>query len=215
MNIHRALSDIAEIRAQLDRTETYRGFRSSAVGVSVLVLLFGAWLETKWVVDATQQVDSYFGIWFSVAALSAVIATVEMLVRSRVSGNPVVGKMHWALAIRIAPSFLVGFVLTLLIGLHAHEQASAGSGGGLIWAMPGIWAMIYSLGLFNCRQHLPTQATGVAIFLLFAGVILLVFNWMTREVGGWQMLVSFGTGQAYLAIVLYWNLERHSGSEEE
>lgn len=214
MNIHQALSDIAEIRAQLDRTETYRGFRSTAVGVSVLVLFLGAWLESKWVVDSTQQADLYLGIWFGVAVVSAVMAATEMLIRSRVSGNPVVGKMHWALAIRIAPSFLVGFAMTLMIGTHAHEHAAAGSSGGLLWALPGVWSMIYSLGLFNCRQHLPTQVTGVAIYLLFAGVILLAFNWSTREASGWQMVASFGVAQAYLGAVLYWNLERRGGEEE-
>lgn len=214
MNLHRALSDIAEIRAQLDRTETYKGFRSTAVGVSVLILLVGFWLQSKWVVNLNQQVDSYLWIWLGVAVASASIASVEMLIRSRVSGNPVVGKMHWALASQIAPSFLVGFVLTVLVGAHAYEQAAKSSADGMIWALPGIWAMLYSLGLFNCRRHLPDQATGVAIYLLFAGVMLLGFNWMTREAAGWQMLVTFGVAQTYLGIVLYWNLERRSGSEE-
>ena len=214
MNIHQALSDIAEIRAQLDRTETYRGFRSTAVGVSVLVLAVGVWAESRWVDDWASQVDRYLAIWLSVAVLSAAIAGVEMLIRSRVSDNRLVGKMHWSLVRHIIPSFLVGFVLTLLIGAHAYEVATAqGSvaSANLIWALPGMWSMVYSLGLLNCRRDLPAQAIGVAVYFLFAGIILLAYNWSTRDLGGWQMLASFGVGQAFLGAVLFWNLERRRG----
>ena len=222
MNIHRALSDIAEIRAQLDRTETYRGFRSATVGISVLVLVVGCWLESIWAGGSAQQIDRYLVVWFCVAVVSATIAAIEMLIRSRVSGNQMVGKLHWSLAANIAPSFLVGFVVTLLIGAHAHEVSVAAVSGqalqlgdaDMIWALPGLWAMIYSLGLFNCRSNLPAQAVGVAVYFLFAGVLLLGYNWLTREVAGWQMLVSFGVGQSFLALVLFWNLERRGGREE-
>ena len=214
MNIHQALSDIAEIRAQLDRTEAYRGFRSTAVGVSVLVLAVGAWAESRWVDDWAGQVDRYLTIWFCVAIVSAAIAGIEMLIRSRISGNRLVGKMHWSLARHIAPSFLVGFVLTLMIAMHAHEVNAMVEGpasAGLVWALPGLWSMIYSLGLFNCRRDLPAQAIRVAVYFLFAGVILLIYNWSTRDLGGWQMLASFGVGQAFLGGVLFWNLERRRG----
>jgi len=217
MNIHRALSDIAEIRAQLDRTETYRGFRSSAVGFSVVVLAIGAWVESRWAGDYAVQADVYLTIWLCVAAVSAAMAGIEMLIRSRVSGNRLVGKMHWSLASHIAPSFLVGFIVTLLIGAHAHAHEVIAETHGqqiksdLVWALPGLWSMIYSLGLFNCRRDLPSQALGVAIYFLLAGVILIGCNWSTRDLGGWQMLASFGIGQAFLGTVLFWNLERRRG----
>ena len=173
MNIHRALSDIAEIRAQLDRTETYRGFRSVATGISVLIVAVGVWFESFWVDPSAVQVDRYLTIWIGVAIVSALAGLIEMLIRSRVSGNRLVGKMHWALARQIAPCFLVGIAVTFLIGAHAYEQSGSvdgelTKGAGMIWALPGLWTMIYSLGVFNCRSHLPTQALGVAIYLLLS-----------------------------------------------
>ncbi|MFT5302677.1 MAG: hypothetical protein ACI814_003494, partial [Mariniblastus sp.] len=66
LNLHRALSDIAEIRAQLDKTETYRGFRSSAVGVSVILLLAGAFIQKVWVADSVLEIDRFLIVWFCV-----------------------------------------------------------------------------------------------------------------------------------------------------
>ena len=97
MNIHRALSDIAEIRAQLDKTETYRGFRSAAVGISAVLVLIGAWVEQVWVSLPLVEVDRYLAVWFCVAVISVVITFAEMLIRARVSESGLVAKMHWSL----------------------------------------------------------------------------------------------------------------------
>lgn len=212
MNIHQALSDVAEIRAQLNRTEAYRGFRSTAVGVSVLVVLVGAMFQCAHASDPTVQVDRYLTIWFLVAVVNIGVAGVEMLVRSRISQNQLVNRMHWSLVAQMAPCCLVGFVLTVLISEHAFEQVD--SDGGLIWALPGIWSMTYALGLFSCQRQLPDQARSVAVYMLLAGVLLLAFNWTTRTPSAWQMVASFGVGHLMLAWVLYSKVERRRGQEK-
>ena len=214
MNLHRALSDIAEIRAQLDRTETYRGFRSATVGVSVVFLVIGAWVQSWWITKIEVQIDRYLTIWFWVAFLSAACVVIEMLIRSRISGNRLVAKMHWSLLRHITPCLLVGIVLTFLIEQNYRETLIVDgppSTGGLIWALPGLWSMIYSLGLLHCRRDLPVQTLGVAFYFLMSGLMLLVRNWEAREVDGMHMLATFGVGQTLLAIVLFWNLERRRG----
>ena len=219
MNIHRALSDIADIRAQLDRTETYQGFRSTAVGISVLVLVVGAFAEKAWVLQPSVQVREYLTVWLSVASISAVIAIAEMLIRGRVSGNRMVWHMHWALVRRVAPSFIFGLVLTVLIALSAESQISQvehpglGTPVGLMIALPGLWSMIYAIALFSCQQHLPKQTALVALFFFVGGIAILVNNFLTFQLAGWQMVALFGIGQAWLAFVLYWNLERRRGEE--
>ena len=212
MNIHQALSDVADIRAQLNRTESYRGFRSTAVGVSVLVVLAGAIVQNAYVSEPTMQIDRYLKIWFVVAIVNIFVAGVEMFARSRISKNLLVNKMHWSLVTQMAPCCLLGFALTLLISEHAFEQANSKS--GLLWALPGLWSMTYALGLFSCQRQLPEQAKSVAIYMLLAGVCLLVFNWNTRVSAAWQMVASFGVGHLLLAGILYWNVERRDGQEK-
>lgn len=212
VNIHQALSDVADIRAQLNRTEAYRGFRSTAVGISVLVVLAGAIVQNAYAEEPALQIDSYLKIWFVVAAVNICVAGVEMFVRSRISKNHLVNKMHWSLVTQMAPCCVMGFVLTLLISEHAFEQTSSES--GLLWALPGLWSMSYALGLFSCQRQLPEQAKAVAAYMLMAGVLLLVLNWSTRTPAAWQMVASFGVGHLLLAGVLYWNVERRDGEEK-
>lgn len=211
MNIHQALSDIAEIRAQLDRTEAYRGFRSTAIGISVLIVIAGAMAQSVSVADPNTQIDKYLTIWFVVAVSSICAAAIEMSVRSRISKNELVNRMHWSLVWQMSPCLLVGFIVTLLIADHAFENPSGDR--GLMWALPGIWSLLYSLGLFSCQRQLPIQAKYVAIYLLLAGILVLAWNWRTGVPEGWQMIALFGVAHFLLALILYWNVERRGGEE--
>ena len=102
-------------------------------------------------------------------------------------------------------------VLTLLVAGHALEQDES---VGLMWALPGIWSLVYGLGLFSCHKHLPAQTLGVAAYFMAAGALVLAVGWATREIESWQMLVTFGVGQSWLAVALFWNLERRRGQTE-
>ena len=81
MNVQRALSEVAEIRAQLDRTANFRGFRSLATGFSALVVLLGAIVQTAWLDASSSQIDVYLSIWLGVAFASSALAGGEMIVR--------------------------------------------------------------------------------------------------------------------------------------
>ncbi len=48
MNLHKALSEISEIKAQLDRTQTSRGFRSAATIVCAMGVVAVAIVLNRW-----------------------------------------------------------------------------------------------------------------------------------------------------------------------
>ena len=210
MNIHRALSEVAEIRAQLDRTASYQGFRSLATGFSALLVIIGGILESTFVADPQMQIDPYLAIWLGVAVASSMLAGSEMIIRGIVSRKLQVWVTHRKLVANLLPSLIVGSVLTLVIGEHALESIS----GGMIWSLPGVWAMLFGLGVFSCRHDLPRSTGWVAAYYLFAGIICLLINSQTHVVAPWQMVMLFGVGQAALGFVLYWNVERKQKDQD-
>jgi hypothetical protein len=216
MNVHRALSDVAEMRAQLDRAANYRGFRSLATGFSALVVLLGAIVQAAWVEASAINVDAYLSIWLGVAIASSALAGIEMIVRGILSRNRQVWITHRRLIGNLVPSMIVGSVLTLALANHALAQPT---GLGMMWALPGIWAMIFGLGLFTCRHELPRPANWVAMYYLITGMICVLINSQLvgansesfNQLSAWQMVVMFGLGQSFLGLVLYWNVERKYG----
>lgn len=208
MQLREALSDIADIRALLDRNQSFRGFRSVAIGISALFVLIGSFVQLHYEVD--RNPSAYLDIWLFVALGSLIVAVVEMIVRGRVSNDLGVWKMHGKVVMSLAPSFLVGALVTAVLVLESKHSMVMVSRKNL-WLLPGVWAMIYSLGLFSCCNLLHRTTWFAAIYFLIAGGMYLLFNWNAREVEAWHMIVIFGMGQFLLAGILFWKVERFSG----
>lgn len=208
MNLNRALSDIAQIRAQLDRAEAYRGFRSLTVGLSAIFVVAGGCVQRIWIEYPEQQPLLFLKIWIVVAILSATACTIEMLVRNRISGNPLTEKLHRSLICRTLPAIFVGFVMTLAATNVSVEQDL------LLRFLPGLWAMLYGLGLWACGSALPRLAHLATGFFLLGGsiAILTAANGVAAHPS--QMVYLFAVGQILLAGALYWKVERVAFTQE-
>ena len=210
MQLREALNDIAEIRAQIERTETYRGLRSVAVSVSSL-LAFGAAVSCAYF-PVEGKVNRFIGTWGVVAILSLLGVIFEMWVRAVHSENQIGKRFVWlahrAMLVQLLPSLVVGAVLTVVVRQHRE----------LSWMLPGLWALAYCLGLFSCRQHLPDIALLAAVYYLIRGAMSLLgatdIDRFDIELANWQMVVNFGVGQLLLAFLIYWKLERRHGETE-
>jgi len=74
--------------------------------------------------------------------------------------------------------------------------------------LPGLWQVVYSLGLFASCRLLPRATFWVAVFYLATGLAVLSLGNTAAALSPWAMGFPFGTGQALAAIVLYRTLER-------
>jgi hypothetical protein len=87
------------------------------------------------------------------------------------------------------------------------------------WVLPGMWAMVYGLGLWSCRQHLPQVANWAAVFYLISGAVCLNYSLeltgLNSRLANWQMAAVFGIGQLLLGFLIYWKLERLDGESED
>lgn len=209
MQLRDAISDLKEIRAQLDRASGFRGFRSLTVGLSGIFTFVGAMLQLALHANWQDSLRGFLWIWLAVALCSLSGTMVEIWVRSLCSSTPFVWKTYRNLAIQIAPSFFVGAVLTLSV-------VFSGRAG---WMLPGMWSLIYSLGLFACCQHLPRQSIWAAYYYLVGGTVCLWHSFILRGTdttfsSAWYMVVLFGGGQFLLGWILYWTLERRHDQED-
>jgi hypothetical protein len=73
--------------------------------------------------------------------------------------------------------------------------------------LPGLWAVVFGLGVFATRPYLPRAVGWVGLYYLTAGAFLLGRS-PFAELSGWSVGGVFGLGQLATALVLYWNLER-------
>ena len=209
MQLRDALSDIADMKAVLDRNQPLRGFRSIAIGISAAFVLLGSFIQLH--VNLTDRPSYYLDIWLCVAIASLFMTAVEMIVRGRRSNEFAVWKMHGRVIGSLMPSFVAGAIITaaLIIDFDAKTKFSFCLRN--MWLLPGVWSVIYSLGLFSCCKLFHRSTQVAAIYYLVAGCFYLWANWSTRIVDAWHMVAIFGVGQCLLAAILYWKVERRYG----
>ena len=206
MQLKEALSDIAEMRALLDRNQAYRGFRSIAIGLSALFVLIGGYCQLHY--DLRINPSGYLDIWLCVAISSLIVTTIEMIVRGRISNDLGVWKMHGKVALSLTPSFVVGAIVTGVLVIQSRNDAVATEN---LWLLPGVWSLVYSLGLFAVCHLLHPTTRWAALYFLLTGCLYLILNWSQHNVEAWHMIAIFGVGQLLLAGILYWKVERRSG----
>ncbi len=202
MNIHQALSGIAQIRQQIDRAESYRGFRSATTVFSgVCAIVSGTLLiQTGFCELVFPQADEtalFLAAWIAIACVSLLAACAEMFVRARRDESGLVWRMHRNVAFQIVPAFAVGVTMTWLLVSH-----------NLMHVLPGIWAMVYGLALIASIEHLPTSSRWVAAYFIAGGIVAIAVPPGSIVGLHLQMMVLFGVGQSALGGVLHWNMER-------
>jgi len=91
------------------------------------------------------------------------------------------------------PSIVVGFLLTVVIMRVASQ---------VCWMLPGLWELIFSLGVFASCRFLPRQMFAVGVWYLAAGLFCLAAGSATQALSPWSMGIPFGVGQLLVAAVL-------------
>ena len=82
-----------------------------------------------------------------------------------------------------------------------------------LWMLPGLWQVVYSLGIFASCQLLPRPTFWVAVFYLGCGLAVLALAHGGAALSPWAMGLPFGVGQLLAAVVLYRTLECDHATE--
>jgi hypothetical protein len=101
-----------------------------------------------------------------------------------------------AAAEQFLPAAIAGALLTLVIKHFAAES---------LWMLPGLWQIVFSLGVFASCRSLPPPMLAIAVWYLATGLGCLVLASGAHVLSPWAMAVPFGIGQVLAAILLRLN----------
>jgi hypothetical protein len=203
MELQEALSQIAEIRNRAAAAERFQGYRAVPVAASGLVALVAAAVQPILVPNPPADLAGYLALWLGIAVVAAVVAGSGIVVRHWSGRHPLEREMTLLAVSQFAPCLLAGALVTIALARHAPEMA---------WVLPGIWQVLFGLGIFASARLLPRAIVSVAVFFLVTGTLNLALGQGSSAFSPWGMGLPFGIGQMASAIVLYWNQESdHAG----
>jgi hypothetical protein len=197
-DLTQALAEISEIRAQVARGTQFRGYGPASIAVSGVLAMTVAALQSGWMRGEGHGVVPFLAVWVTTAAVSVALTACETIVRSRRVHSGFASEMIKSAVEQFLPAAIVGFLLTGVMLLAAPRES---------WMLPGLWQLIFSLGVFASCRFLPRQMFAVGLWYLVCGLTCLMLASGPRVLSPWAMGVSFGFGQLLVAAVLRYGFE--------
>jgi hypothetical protein len=191
--LRRALAEINAIRNQVARGTQFRGYGPRTVAASGVLALLVAALQARAAPGFSRDAFGFVEVWAAVAAISAGISAWEMITRSRRVHFGFAREMINSAVEQFLPALAVGMLLTVVL-LRCAPQ--------VVWMLPGLWAVSFSLGVFASCRFLPRPMFAVGLWYLAAGLVCLVVASGSRELSPWAMGIPFGVGQLLVAVTL-------------
>ncbi|MFO0908874.1 MAG: hypothetical protein U0794_11030 [Isosphaeraceae bacterium] len=198
MELQEALTQISEIRHQMARTEVFRGYRALPVAFTGVLAVAAAVVQAVSLPDPEQRIAQYLTLWIGTAVIGALVAGTEMILRCRWEGTSLRREITSLAVEQFCPCLATGALLTLVMVRSAHDA---------LWMLPGLWQILFGLGVFASCRLLPRATFFVAVFYLVAGLASLTFAQGAQAFSPWAMGIPFGVGQFFAAGVLYRTLE--------
>jgi len=199
MELGDALDEIHTIRAHVERAEVFHGYKAATVGCTGLLALLVSAVQPLVVPDPLENVHQYLQLWIGVAAVSVICVAIELIMRCVRPRSHLQREQTLQAVESFVPCLVAGASVTWAVVQFSPSAANL---------LPGLWAIMFSLGIFASRLQMPRPIVLVGFYYLAAGVACLA---MAREVyalSPWAMAGTFGVGQLLTAAVLYLALER-------
>ncbi|MFI4994583.1 MAG: hypothetical protein ACHQAQ_02210 [Hyphomicrobiales bacterium] len=193
-DLDKALAEITAIRSQMARGAEFQGYGPMTVAATGLVALLASAFQALWLPDPASDVFAYVMLWLAVAGISVILIGIEMVARSRRIHSGLADEMIHAAIGEFMPAGVAGLLVTVILFRFAPQA---------LWMLPGLWQLMFSLGVFASCHLLPRPIFAAGAWYLLAGLASLAFGSEARSFSPLAMGVPFGLGQMLVAVILY------------
>jgi hypothetical protein len=196
--LRQALDDINAIRSQVARGTQFRGYGPVSIASSGVLALAVAAAQARWAQGSEHDLKLFLAVWISTAAIAVLLSALETVFRAQRVHSGLALQMIQAAVEQFLPCIVVGILLTVVLTRVAPQDS---------WMLPGLWAVIFSLGVFASCRFLPRQMFVVGAWYLAAGLVSLLIGANHHLLLPWAMGLTFGVGQLLVAAVLHFGFE--------
>ncbi len=191
-DLYKALGDITTIRRQVAGSTEFRGYGPATLTITGLTAIAAAVTQAIWIPTAAARPAVYLGLWSTTAVLCASLTACGVVLRTRRLHSGISNEMLRQAVEQFLPALLAGSLTTFVIANYA---------GASLWVLPGIWQIIFSLGIFSSCRFLPRPMLVAGLWYLASGLLTLHFG-DDRALSPWTMGLAFGAGQFLVAAIL-------------
>lgn len=202
-DLDRALVEIRDIRRQVVRATEFRGYGPMTLSVTALIAVLAGVVQAHWLPEPAGHPEQYVALWLSTGIVCAAVIVMQMLTRAHRLHSGMAQEMIWMASAQFLPAALAGAVLPLLLLRCAVAE---------VWMLPGLWQIIFSLGVFASCRCLPKPMLLVAVWFLLTGFLCLSLGGV-RALSPWWMTVPYGIGMTLVAAIHFFFSQKGANDE--
>jgi hypothetical protein len=191
-DLNKALGEISSIRRQMARSTEFRGYGPATLAATGIFALSAAGAQALWLPYPVKAVPAYLATWITTALISAALIATQMLARTRRVHSGMADEMIRMAVEQFLPAVVAGASVTIVL---------AGFVPSALWMLPGLWQVIFSLGVFSSCRFLPRPMIAAGVWYLLTGLFCLALA-DARAFSPWAMGIPYGMGQLLVAGIL-------------
>jgi hypothetical protein len=196
MRVRDALEQLDHIHEHLSRAGVYRGFRAPAVAlVGALGLLAAAGQP---LVPGAAAGTGFATYWAAVAGAGCLVGLAASARSCALDPDELERRRTRRVLAQFLPCLLAGAAITAGLVRTAPE---------LVPLLPGIWAVVFGLGVVAASPHLPAGVWSVGTGYVAVGAAILLRTDPSSGPSGWAVGGVFGAGHLATALVLWRDAE--------
>jgi hypothetical protein len=184
------------------RSTEFRGYGPATLAATGLIAFLAAVIQAVFVPDPVNHISAYLSVWIWTAVLSAALTGVQMYTRTRRMHSGMSQEMMQMAVEQFLPSAGAGLLITIVLVRYVPAA---------LWMLPGIWQVIFSLGVFSSCRFLPRPMLAAGAWYLITGLVCISLGG-GRALSPWAMGIPYGAGQLLVAGVLLFST--HEGGDE-
>lgn len=203
--LNQALSDIRNIREQVAQTTEFRGYGPLTLSATAVVALVAGVVQSQWVPEPAAHPVQYVSLWLATAVFCAALIATQMLTRANRLHSGMADEMIRLAVAQFLPAALAGLLLPFML-LRVTPA--------VFWMMPGLWQIIFSLGVFASCRCLPRAMHLVGVWFLAAGLGCIALGG-NRALAPATMSGVYAVGMAMVAAIHYFSAKKVSTDEDK
>jgi hypothetical protein len=174
------------------RSTQFRGYGPATLAATGVFALCAAAAQAAWVPEPVARMRRYLGIWLVTAIVSAALTGAQMYTRTRRMHSGLSDEMIRLAVEQFLPALGAGVLVTWVLLYRVPTAA---------WMLPGLWQIIYSLGIFSSCRFLPRPMLAAGAWYMVTGMAAISLG-DARALAPWTMGLAYGLGQLLVAGIL-------------
>ena len=190
-DLNRALVDIRSIRRQVAQATEFRGYGPSTLFATALLALVAGAAQSRWIHEPATHPLQYVALWLTTGIFCAALITTQMLTRANRLHSGMAEEMVRMAVAQFLPAGIAGVLLPFIL-LHITHT--------VFWMLPGLWQILFSLGVFASCRCLPRLMLLVGAGFLLSGLACISLG-DSRALAPATMSYAYAIGMALVAAI--------------